>query len=115
MDMTNAHSAQANAERLLDAYARGERDFSAWDLAGADLMGADLRGAILRGTSLRGADLHEANLEGVDVAGADLSGANLHGTVLEDVNFELARLAGSGANWEKETGLPVQHAMGEGG
>lgn len=103
-----------NAQRLQDAYARGERDFSGWDLTGADLTGTDLRGAILRGAILRGADLHEANLEGVDVAGADLYGANLHSTVLEDVNFELARLSGSGSNWEATTGLAVQHEMGEG-
>jgi uncharacterized protein YjbI with pentapeptide repeats len=114
----------SKAERLLAAYARGERNFSHWDLegvdlsganlAGADLTNANLRRAILRRAILHDADLHEADLEGADLTGTHLHGANLHHTVLEDVNFELAHLRGPSHGWEAMTGLPVQHEMGEG-
>jgi uncharacterized protein YjbI with pentapeptide repeats len=109
----------STAEQLRAAYARGERDFRHWNLAGADLSNldlhdADLQRANLRGANLRGADLAGANLEGVDVTGADLSATNLLGTIVADANFELAKLRGIGTGWEAVTGVPLQKEMGEG-
>ncbi len=54
-------------QELLDAYAKGERDFRDKNLQGADLWGADLRGANLQGANLRGANLQGANLQGADL------------------------------------------------
>src|SRR5262249_41293218 len=106
------------AERVREAYARGERDFRHWNLARSclsnlELRDADLRGANLRGANLRGADLFGANLEGVDVTGADLSQTNLLGTIVEGTNFELAKLRGVGIGWEAVTGVPLQQEVGE--
>ena len=58
------------ASEILKRYAKGERDFRYWQLAGADLRGADLSGADLSGADLsgailQGADFHMANLSGV--------------------------------------------------
>jgi hypothetical protein len=52
-----------SAKKLLEAYAKGERDFSYSDLTRANLTGANLTGADLRGADLREADLTRANLD----------------------------------------------------
>lgn len=85
----------SNAEKLLAAYAAGQRNFSHWELSGADLRGADLRGAILYGANLRGADLRGANLEGGNLGEAKLRGANLTDANLRDVFVARADLAGA--------------------
>lgn len=87
------------ATELLQAYARGERRFSYWALAGADLRGADLRdsnfyGSDLSGSNLSGADLTRANLGKADLYNANLTGANLSGAFYQDANLTRADMSG---------------------
>lgn len=77
---------------LLDAYARGERDFREADLEGGDLKGLSLEGTDLRKARLRHADLKGANLLAADLRGADLRHADLRNAVLEDSDLRKADL-----------------------
>lgn len=107
-------------QELLDAYARGERNFSGSDLRGAllsnvslpeidlvesylmniDLSGSNLRKAEfqlakLQGANFSGADLSYANLSGVDLSGADLSNTILISTNLQQTKLQGANLSGA--------------------
>ena len=77
---------------LLDAYARGERDFREADLEGGDLKGLSLEGTDLRKARLRHADLKGTNLLAADLRGADLRHADLRNAVLEDSDLRKADL-----------------------
>tara|TARA_R110000772_G_scaffold13110_5_gene39166 strand:+ start:1538 stop:1960 length:423 start_codon:yes stop_codon:yes gene_type:complete len=65
------------ADELIDAYARGQRDFVGANLSGARLSGADLSSANLFDADLSNADLSGANLSGTNLRGANLRGADL--------------------------------------
>lgn len=83
------------ADELVQAYARGERNFSYWKVAGIDLHGADLHGSIFYGADLSGANLSGANLSRATLAGADLRNANLSCANLSNVFYGDANLAGA--------------------
>ena len=61
-------------QKLLAAYAKGERNFSEAELIGANLSGANLRRADLRFANLSYADLTGARLDGADLTGANQDG-----------------------------------------
>lgn len=93
---------------LIQAYAKGERNFSTISLVAADLNGVDLKGADLsyadfsdanlRKTNLRGADLSyarlcnaqlsEADLRGAMIIGTDLREAQLTSTLLQEADYD---------------------------
>jgi uncharacterized protein YjbI with pentapeptide repeats len=79
-------------------------DLTEADLQQADLRGADLREADLRHANLRGADLSDANLQKARVRGADLRDAKLCRARLTRADLSNADLRGadlSGADLTK--------------
>jgi hypothetical protein len=80
------------ATRLLDAYARGERTFVRWNLAGASLHGANLQGCIFLASDFTAADLSGADLSHSDLGYAKLTSANLRGANLSGANLDGADL-----------------------
>ena len=103
---STANSSMANSdatpviktvEALIQAYAKGERNFSGISLGAVDLKGADLKGADLSYTDFAGADLNQAHLRGVDFSyailrGANLSEADLRGVMLIGAELQEANL-----------------------
>ena len=93
-------------QKLLAAYAKGERNFSGADLKGVNLSEANLSGAYLSNANLNcawlsGANLSGANLSGADLRHAELSNANLSGANLSKARLSKANLIGAnldGAN-----------------
>lgn len=89
-----------NAQKVIDAYAKGERNFRYENLRGAYLNRAylnraNLYCAYLRDANLRDANLRDADLRGADFRGADLRGANLSGAYLRDADLYCANLRGA--------------------
>lgn len=86
-------------ERLLKEYARGDRNFAAFDLRGAVLSGTSLAEIDLAEGLLQKIDLCQSNLQGADFQNANLTEANLSGANLSQASFIGANL--SGANLSK--------------
>src|SRR5579859_6661472 len=87
-NMKQGHS----AEKLMQAYGAGQRDFGGWKLKGAKLSGAYLVGARLEKADLAGADLSRAHLDACDLHEANLEGANLVEVQGERLNLSNAKL-----------------------
>jgi uncharacterized protein YjbI with pentapeptide repeats len=79
-----------DAAELLEAYARGRRDFT-----GAYLVGQDLRGACLPGVTLAGADLMGAALDGADLRRTNLAAAVMVGASLTRATLTGGSLVGT--------------------
>ena len=92
----NLYGADLSGANLCKADLRGANLYGA-DLSGAILYGADLRGANLQCADLRVADLNNADLAGADLSqacliDATLQGANLYKVLVNDTNWENAKL-----------------------
>ncbi|MCY7284419.1 MAG: serine/threonine-protein kinase [Cyanobacteria bacterium CAN_BIN43] len=108
------------AADLLEAYAKGKRDFNSHDLSllnlakmdlsganfhqaklfkinlqGANLFNADFGRASLSQASIKNANLSRAYLSHADLAGADLRGADLSYSYLSNANLRGANLCGA--------------------
>ena len=84
------------AERLLQAYAAGRRNFSGLDIEpGVNLSGANLAGIDLSDTDLLFSDFSYADLSQANLSGAILSNANLRGANLSDTDLTGADLTGA--------------------
>lgn len=108
------------AAALLEAYAKGKRDFNSHDLSllnlaktdlsganfhqaklhkinlqGANLSNADFGRASLSQASIKNANLSRAYLSHADLAGADLRGADLSYSYLSNANLRGANLCGA--------------------
>lgn len=79
-------------KQVLDAYARGHRNFSAYDLSALDLHQANLSGANLHGAKFHQSRLRRVNLQKADLGGADFGQANLSEAVLRNANLVSAFL-----------------------
>ncbi len=105
-------------EELIEAYARGERDFSELALNGIDLSGLDLSEINLSNSNLNGANLvgtnfSKANLTKADISGAAASRANFSdaemgwclcvGTDLIGADFR--RVTAQGTNFTNALGI----------
>ena len=109
-------------QKLLAAYAKGERNFSGADLRYAKLSkakisqvklsGADLSQADLSKSDLSKSDLDGANLSGANLMGANLSGANLSGADLSGANLKQADLSGADLSGADLTGADLEGAIG---
>ena len=84
-----------DADRLVQRYNSGERNFKDASLREADLRGVDLSGADLRGANLYGVNLREANLSGADLRKANLYGADLRKACLYEADLREASLYGA--------------------
>ena len=80
------------AEKLLEAYGRGERYFREVNLERVNLQQANLAGANLQGSNFYRTNLEGANLAGADLRSAFLRGANLQGANLKGANLQQANL-----------------------
>lgn len=91
------HSTLSNmtAQKFLEKYAKGERNFMGEDLTGADLTDADLTGADLEDANLTDANLTRANLTRADLTGVNLTRADLTGADLWKANLTGANLTGA--------------------
>ncbi|MEB3210807.1 MAG: serine/threonine-protein kinase [Leptolyngbyaceae bacterium] len=79
-------------KQVLDAYARGHRNFSSYDLSALDLREADLSGANLHAAKFHQSVLSRVNLQKADLGGADFGQANLSEAVLRNTNLVSAFL-----------------------
>lgn len=75
------------ADKLLECYRQGERDFR-----GVNLRGIYLRDVRLQGVDLSCADLRGASLMSIDFTGANLNRADLSGSFLIHANLSSADL-----------------------
>jgi len=89
-----------NSEQLLDAYEKGERDFSNSDLKDANLKNADLSNVNFEGANLRWTNLDETDLRGANFKSADLRGTSFRGADLRGANLNKTKL-----NYQIEPGL----------
>ncbi len=85
--MTTTLSPITSAQQLLDAYAKGQREFPQINLSGASLVGVDLSEANFQGANFQGADLRETNLSKANLANVNFQGARLRRTNLIDTNL----------------------------
>ncbi len=81
-----------DADKLIQRYNSGERNFRDVSLREADLRGVDLSGADLSGANLYGADLRKANLSGADLRKANLYGVDLRKACLYEADLREADL-----------------------
>jgi serine/threonine-protein kinase len=116
------------ANELMDAYAKGRRDFTSHNLSllnlqkvdlsgasfhqsklqkvnfqGANLFNADFGRANLSQATLKGANLARAYLSHADLAGANLRGADLSYAYLSNANLRGANLCGADLTGAKVT------------
>jgi len=117
---TSTSIPKPTAAALLEAYAKGKRDFNSHDLSllnlaktdlsganfhqaklhkinlqGANLFNADFGKASLSQAMIKNADLSRAYLSHTDLAGADLRGADLSYSYLSNANLRGANLCGA--------------------
>jgi serine/threonine protein kinase, bacterial len=117
---TSTRIPKPTAAVLLEAYAKGKRDFNSHDLSllnlaktdlsganfhqaklhkinlqGANLTNADFGRAGLSQASIKNANLSRAYLSHADLAGADLRGADLSYSYLSNANLRGANLCGA--------------------
>jgi serine/threonine protein kinase, bacterial len=117
---TSTRIPKPTAAVLLEAYAKGKRDFNSHDLSllnlaktdlsganfhqaklhkinlqGANLANADFGRAGLSQASIKNANLSRAYLSHADLAGADLRGADLSYSYLSNANLRGANLCGA--------------------
>jgi serine/threonine-protein kinase len=127
-DSSVKSSAKRDASDILNAYAKGRRDFTAQDLSTLNLQRVDLSGAIfheanlgstnlqgatlfnvnfgranLNYASLRNARLAKAYFSHADLQGADLRGADLSNAYLNSANLRGANLCGANLTGAKVT------------
>ena len=102
-----------NAQRIIEKYKKGKRDFSGWNLEKANFANSDLEGINLAGANLTGANLTGANLKGADLIGANLTGVILAEADLRDSNLRGANL--KGAVYNSKTIFPVYFDPGSKG
>jgi uncharacterized protein YjbI with pentapeptide repeats len=79
-------------EELLNLYASGVRDFTAYEIdfvapEAMNLSGVDFRGQNLAECDFSGSNFSGANLQGIDFAQSDLSDVDLTGADLTDASF----------------------------
>jgi uncharacterized protein YjbI with pentapeptide repeats len=79
-------------EALLNLYASGIRDFTAYEIdfvvpGAMNLSGVDFRGQSLAECDFSGSNFSGANLRGIDFAQSDLSDVDLTGADLTDASF----------------------------
>jgi uncharacterized protein YjbI with pentapeptide repeats len=79
-------------EELLNLYASGIRDFTAYEIdfvvpGAMNLSGVDFRGQSLAECDFSGSNFSGANLQGIDFAQSDLSDVDLTGADLTDASF----------------------------
>lgn len=117
---TSTSIPKPTAAALLEAYAKGKRDFNSHDLSllnlaktdlsganfhqaklhkinlqGANLLNADFGRASLSQAMIKNANLSRAYLSHTDLAGADLRGADLSYAYLSNANLRGANLCGA--------------------
>lgn len=74
-------------QQILDAYAKGHRNFAQRDLSLLNLQEAQLSGANFHQANLHQAKLSGANFQKADLGEADLAQANLNQASLKDANL----------------------------
>jgi uncharacterized protein YjbI with pentapeptide repeats len=94
---------EITAEKLLERYADGERNFAGIELIQSEGVSLDnvidLEGAVLRDINLRGAYLRQACLIEADLTGADLFGAYLELAELDRAIIRDANLFSANLSW----------------
>lgn len=74
-------------KHILDAYARGHRNFVSYDLSSMNLPQIDLSGSNFHEAKFFQSKLIRANFQNADLGGADFAQANLQEAVLRDANL----------------------------
>ncbi|MEB3359068.1 MAG: serine/threonine-protein kinase [Synechococcales bacterium] len=74
-------------KQILEAYAKGRRNFASCDLSLSDLQQASLVGANFHDANFHQSRLHQVNLQKADLGGANFAQANLNEAILRDANL----------------------------
>jgi serine/threonine-protein kinase len=80
-------ASRPDLKQILDAYARGHRNFASYDLSSLDLQQADFSGA-----NFHNAKFHQSRLSGVNLQKADLGGADFGQASLSEANLKNTNL-----------------------
>jgi serine/threonine-protein kinase len=84
---TKSSIPKLDAQQLLDAYARGQRNFACHDLSLLDLQNTNFSGANFHQSNLHQSRLSGINLQKADLGEADLAQSNLSQASLRDANL----------------------------
>ena len=76
-----------NIKQVLDAYARGHRNFVSYDLSSIDLRQVNLSGANFHGAKFHQSRLSRVNFQKADLGEVDFGQANLNEAILRDTNL----------------------------
>lgn len=82
-----------DANRLLEDYRKGRRDFSNIRLENANLSGVNLGRIVLRNSNLSGTDFSHSDLSGADLGCCHLSRCLFLGAVLKNADFHNSDLS----------------------